>query len=117
MDSLTGGCFCGYVRYEAGGAPYNATLCHCTTCRRACGAPVVAWFSVPRTQFRLTGEPRRFRSSNRAMRSFCPECGTALTFELDGAADEIDITTASLDDPSRVPPTDHTYAGSRIRWV
>jgi hypothetical protein len=86
-------------------------------CRRASGAPFVAWFSVPRSQLRLSGEPRRFRSSDKATRGFCPDCGTALTFELDGAADEIDITTASLDDPNRVPPADHIYASSRIAWI
>lgn len=114
---LTGGCLCGRIRYEAGGAPYNATICHCTMCRRATGAPFVAWFSVPRSQFRLVGQPRRFRSSSKATRSFCPECGSALTFELDEAVDEIDVTTASLDDPDRMPPADHTYAGDRLEWV
>ena len=114
---LTGGCFCGRVRYEAGGAPYNATSCHCSMCRRTSGAPFMAWFSVPRSQFRLRGEPARFRSSAKASRTFCPECGTQLTFELDGAGDEIDVTTASLDEPDRVPPSDHTYTASRLDWV
>ena len=114
---LTGGCFCGRLRYETAGAPYNATVCHCTMCRRTTGAPVVAWFSVPRSQFRLTGELTRFRSSGKATRSFCPECGTALTFELDAAPDEIDVTTASLDEPNQVPPADHTYVRSRLDWI
>jgi hypothetical protein len=104
------------VRYETGGVPYNASVCHCAICRRTSGAPFVAWFSVPRSQFRVTGEPRSFRSSDKATRSFCSQCGTALTFELD-RADEIDITTASLDDPSRVPPADHIYVQSRLEWV
>lgn len=114
---LTGGCFCGRVRYEAQGEPFNQTICHCTMCRRSAGAPLVAWFSVPRSDFRLVGEPVRFRSSERATRSFCPRCGTQLTFELDAAQDEIDITTASLDEPERVAPADHTYASSRLPWV
>jgi hypothetical protein len=113
---LTGGCFCGRVRYETDGAPYNRTLCHCAMCRRTAGAPFVAWFSVPRSQFRIEGEPRRFRSSDQATRSFCAQCGSQLTFELDGA-DEIDVTTASLDDPGLVPPADHTYTESRLAWV
>jgi hypothetical protein len=114
---LTGGCFCGRVRYEAEGAPFNQTNCHCSICRRTTGAPFVAWFSVPRSQLRVTGEPARFRSSGKGTRCFCPECGTQVTFELEGAGDEIDVTTCSLDEPNRVPPADHTRTSSRLEWV
>ena len=31
--------------------------------------------------------------------------------------DTIDVTTCSLDDPERVPPTDHTYASNKLSWV
>lgn len=114
---LTGGCFCGRLRYEAEGAPYNRTNCHCSICRRTTGAPFVAWFSVARSRFRLTGEPARFRSSAKATRSFCPQCGTQIAFELDGPGDEIDVSTASLDHPDRVAPADHTWTSSRLPWV
>jgi hypothetical protein len=114
---LTGGCFCGRVRYEADGAPFHETNCHCSICRRTTGAPFVAWFSVRRSAFRLaSGEPTRFRSSGSATRSFCPECGTQITFEFDGA-DEIGVTTSSLDDPERVPPRDHTRTSSKLQWL
>jgi hypothetical protein len=114
---LTGGCFCGRVRYETDAAPYNETNCHCSICRRTTGAPFVAWFSVARSQFRLRGELSRFRSSGKATRGFCRDCGTQITFELDGAGDEIDVTTASLDEPNAVPPRDHTRTSSRLEWV
>src|SRR5262245_17049392 len=116
MTMLTGGCFCGRVRYEAEGVPVNQTNCHCSICRRTTGAPFVAWFSVPRSQLKLTGAPTRFRSSGKATRGFCPDCGAQITFELDGAA-EIDITTCSLDDPNRVSPVDHTWTSARLGWV
>lgn len=115
---LKGGCFCGWTRYEAAGTPFHETSCHCSMCRRSVGAPFVAWFSVPRSGFRLvSGEPTRFRSSAKATRSFCPRCGTSLTFEHDDFADEIDVTTCSLDDPGALPPKDHTYTSSRLSWV
>lgn len=114
---LRGGCQCGAVRYEAAGRPYNRTLCHCTICRRTSGAPVVAWFSVETGRFRITqGQPRQFRSSARAVRAFCGDCGTPLTFKRDDL-DEIDIATCSLDDPEAVPPEDHTYLRSRLGWL
>jgi hypothetical protein len=115
-DMLTGGCFCGRLRYEADAAPFNQTSCHCSICRRTTGAPFVAWFSVPRERFRLSGERTRFRSSGKATRSFCPECGTQITFEFD-AAGEIDVNTSSLDEPERVPPVDHIYTSTRLEWV
>jgi hypothetical protein len=115
--ALTGGCFCGRIRYAARGTPFHETLCHCTDCRRAAGAPAVAWFSVRRQEFQFTaGDPRAFRSSDRAIRRFCPDCGTQLTFEADALPDEIDITTASLDDPDAVPPRDHCHVEGRVAW-
>lgn len=115
---LTGGCFCGHIRYEADGEPFHPSICHCTMCRRTAGAPMVAWFTVPQSAFRITaGEPTRFASSGKAVRSFCPRCGTPLTFESSDYPDEVDITTASLDDPEAMPPRDHTHFATRLSWV
>lgn len=115
---LKGGCFCGHVRYEAGGQPFHSTVCHCSMCRRVAGAPMVAWFTVPRAEYRVVaGIPTRFASSERAERTFCPRCGTPLTFEGKLNPDEVDITTLSLDEPEGTPPEDHTWTSGRLRWV
>jgi hypothetical protein len=115
---LEGGCFCGWIRYEAAGTPFHETSCHCSICRRTTGAPFVAWFSVPRSQFRIVhGAPARFRSTALGMRSFCPQCGAQLTFEHEDFPEEIDVTTCSLDDPESLPPKDHTWTSRRLGWV
>jgi hypothetical protein len=115
---MDGRCFCGQVRYRAGGHPHDETSCHCSICRRTSGAPFVAWFTVRKADFAfLSGEPTRFQSSAHGTRTFCPRCGTPLTFESTRAPDEIDVTTCSLDEPDRVPPRDHTQTATRLPWV
>ena len=115
---LTGGCFCGAIRYEASGEPFNATACHCSDCRRITAAPFVAWFSVPASRFRfILGEPRHFASSAVAVRSFCPGCGTPLTFKHEDWPGEVDITTCSLGHPELVPPRDHVRTTGQLPWV
>lgn len=114
---LTGGCCCGAIRYELSGQPGNLTLCHCPTCRRASGAPNVAWLTVPPTALRwLQGAPRQFRSSAPVLRGFCGECGTALTYQRDDNPDELDVTICSLDDPT-LAPLDQTFCQYRLPWV
>jgi hypothetical protein len=115
---LKGGCFCGDIRYEAAGAPFHETNCHCSICRRTSGAPFVAWFSMSREAFRFVrGAPARFRSSAHGTRSFCAHCGTPLTFESAEHPEEIDVTTCSLDEPNAVPSKDHTRTSSKLGWV
>jgi len=115
---LQGGCYCGTVRYEVFGDTFNSTLCHCTDCRKASGAPAIAWFSVKVNGLGWTsGTPRQYRSSPRATRSFCADCGTTLTWQADEYLDEVDIATGSLDDPNALPPADHTYTRSRLAWM
>ncbi|HEV3008701.1 MAG TPA: GFA family protein [Burkholderiales bacterium] len=115
---LKGGCYCGAVRYEAAGTPFNETNCHCSICRRTTSAPFVAWFSVRRGDFRfVAGTPTQFNSTDKGRRAFCGRCGTQLTFESTDVPGEIDIAAVSLDDPNAVPPKDHTRTSSKLSWV
>ena len=115
---IEGHCFCGFVRYQAAGAVSNQTNCHCSTCRRISAAPTVAWLTVAKATFRIvSGEPVSFRSSTRATRSFCPRCGTPLTYAADDAPDELDVTIGSLDEPELMPPADHTWVSAKLPWL
>jgi hypothetical protein len=115
---LEGGCHCGRVRYQANGRPYNRSICHCSICRRTTGAPMVAWFSVKQTDFAIVrGGLTLYRSSTIGTRGFCPTCGTQITFQDERLPGEIDITTASLDDPAAVPPEYHIFTSSKLDWV
>lgn len=116
--SLQGGCACGQVRYDAGAALADPGFCHCTICRRVSGAPVLAYGSAARSAFRwLRGDPRRRRSSAEAVRSFCGDCGTHLTMEMDHSDDVIDVTLASLDTPDRVAPAFHIWTERQLPWL
>jgi hypothetical protein len=118
MPGVAGGCFCGAVRYEAAGECSNSMVCHCRSCRRLAGSPVVAWVTFPLSGFRFTGgSPVEFRSSPPVVRSFCGACGTPLTYRHSGYAEAIDISTCSLDEPERFPPTHHSWLSHDVRWV
>jgi hypothetical protein len=79
---------------------------------------MVAWFSVPTAHLRITsGAPVSFRSSDHGTRSFCPRCGTALTFQSSHTPGEVDISVCSLDAPEQVQPRDHTRTSAKLSWV
>ena len=116
--TVEGGCLCGAVRYRASGPPSGITICHCATCRRASGAPLVAWSEFPAGGLNFTrGVAVRYASSPGVERTFCGRCGTQLTYLRQDAPDSIDLTLASLDDPEVVPPEDHTWTTSRLCWI
>jgi hypothetical protein len=118
MKEIEGGCFCGAVRYCAGEPPHISTNCHCADCRKACGAQAVAWVTFPLPSFAFVqGEPARFHSSPPVMRTFCGRCGTQLTYQHDDRAREIDVTTASLDDPEAFPPEKEVFKEQKLSWV
>jgi hypothetical protein len=115
--SLTGRCLCGAVRYRCPAPIAPATLCHCESCRRAAGAHVVAWLTVPLAALEyLAGEPLTYQSSAAVRRGFCGRCGTPLTYWTRSRSDEIDITIATLDAPDEVVPVDHVWMSDALAW-
>jgi hypothetical protein len=116
--TYAGGCLCGAVRYEITGPVSNPCYCHCTTCRRATGAPLVPWGTFAREAVRIVrGRLSEFRSSAQVSRGFCAHCGTSLTYRHEARAGEIDVTLATLDDPTLVPPRMHVWVKDRLPWV
>ena len=115
--ALEGGCLCGEIRYSAKGDIIDAGYCHCRVCQRAHSAPVVAWLTLPVDSFKYTsGKPSAFRSSAQSQREFCGKCGTHLVFRRGEHAVTVDVSIASLDDPSMVEPEYHIWIESRIPW-
>ena len=118
-DRHAGGCLCGGIRYEVT-APVDADVahCHCSMCRRASGAPVVTWFTVPPEAFRVTrGTLKTWHSSPKGVRGFCPDCGCQISFRHDDFPGQLDVTVASLDDPASAPPSRHIWTSSRLPWT
>jgi hypothetical protein len=114
---LNGGCLCGAVRYRCEPPARPAAYCHCTSCRRAAGAHVVAWFTVPTSSLTFTqGQLAIHRSSAPVQRGFCSRCGTQLTYRNDQWPDDVDVTVGSLDEPGRVTPTCHIWMEDAAPW-
>ena len=119
MDTrIEGGCYCGLVRYVATSRPMASMVCHCRSCRRVASAPMVPWLTFKRDGFRFeSGVPASFQSSEGVRRTFCPACGTPLTYETEKWPSETDVTTCSLDAPEAFPPTHHSWTSHDVAWM
>lgn len=118
-DQTTGRCLCGAVRFKFDPDAVKWTCnCYCESCRRATGAPVSTFISVRDTGWRWLGEmPAVYESSPGVRRSFCPVCGTSLTYAAEKVRGETHFLAANLIDPSAVH-VDFEYAkGERLHWA
>ena len=112
-----GGCLCGAIRYRVTGAPTALLVCHCRTCRRAAGAPSLAWAVFRASDFAFTsGTPATFASSPGVERGFCARCGTTLNYVSADRPDIADLTTATLDDPDAFAPDREIWLDEKISW-
>ena len=96
---ITGGCYCGKVRYEAQGDPMMKAQCHCRECQYISGGSANVIMAMPLDSFRYTqGEAKQFQRTdidNAVVREFCPDCGTPLASIVGGMAI---IKVGSMDD-------------------
>ncbi len=117
-EEMTGGCACGRVRFAVTGAPDEAYLCHCRMCQRSTGSVSIAFKNLKAANVVWGTEPDWYDSSAIAVRPYCRECGTSLGFRFKQDSDNMDLTVASFDDPSRFKPASHFGAESIHRaWL
>ena len=116
-STIFGGCLCGAIRYQINQVKIDVSLCHCLSCRKATGSAGVSWLIVARQNLIfIKGRPRSFQSSQKVLRTFCPNCGTSLTYQHEDIPATIDVTTATLDNPEDYPPTEEVWLSDKLEW-
>ncbi|MBL8689390.1 MAG: GFA family protein [Rhodospirillaceae bacterium] len=100
MSDVMGQCLCGAVRFRLSGELRNVVICHCGQCRKWHGH-VGAYTRVPISALRIEDERSLswFRSSEKARRGFCRDCGSSLFWERIGS-DQMSVAAGTLDEPT-----------------
>ncbi len=101
---VTGGCYCGQVRYEAQGDALMKAQCHCRECQYITGGSPNVFMALPASGFKITaGEPKAFSRTDidgAVTREFCPNCGTHILTRAPALPDAVILKVGSMDDPS-----------------
>ena len=102
--TITGGCYCGSIRYEVTAEPQAQIQCHCRECQYITGGHPNAFAVFPDEAFSWTKEaPASFSRpdlDNPVTRYFCQTCGTGLGTKSPARPDSTIIKAGTLDDPS-----------------
>ena len=101
--AVTGGCYCGEVRYEADGPQEAAFQCHCRECQYLTGgnANIVVVFAE--SDFRYTkglaSSFARLDLENPVTRHFCGACGTSIGSRSPSRPNSMIVKVGTLDNP------------------
>jgi len=107
--AISGGCYCGKVRYRTTPVSNEVTECHCSQCRKQSGHRYAA-VDARGGDVQIEGAENItwFRASNQAERGFCARCGSHL-FWRSLSNDDMGILAASIDEPSGVHLARHIF--------
>ena len=102
--AITGGCYCGEIRYEAEGDPIMKGECHCRECQYITGGPANDFMAMPAAGFRFTkGTPKAFSRpdlDHPVTREFCATCGTHVLTRSPALPQAVILKVGTLDDTS-----------------
>ena len=109
----SGGCQCGAVTYRVSGNMRDVVACHCGQCLRVHGhAPGYSAAQKAELTVEGAGEVAWYRSSERADRGFCRQCGSSLFWRPVGR-DTISITAGSLNPPTGMKTVRHIMVADK----
>lgn len=103
-DVITGGCYCGALKYEAKGEPMMKGQCHCRECQYFAGGSPNVLMGMAADGFSYTkGKAKTFQRSDLdspVTREFCADCGTHIVTRVPSMAAMVFLKVGTLDDPS-----------------
>ena len=120
---ITGGCYCGKVRFEADIDPDDVVVCHCTDCQRLSGSPFRTTALVRGPDVEITeGVTRSYwkmaESGRKREQFFCETCGAPLFTGGEGEdADDWGIRWGMIDQRADLPAKRQIWCRSAVPWL
>lgn len=122
METQTGRCQCGEIRYKSAGVPLALYICHCLECQKQSASAFGISLDVSRAGFYVTqGTPKywsRTTDNGQKLRcAFCPTCGSRLWHESDPTSKTLSIKGGSLDKPIDVSKATHVWVTRKFPGI
>jgi hypothetical protein len=113
LETRSGACLCGAVRFTAGLTKREFGACHCEMCRRWTGSALLG-ITVPTGNVVWQGEDHiaTRQTSGWAMRAWCRDCGTHLYFRVTADSEwsgNTELPIGLFDDANGLRMTNEIY--------
>jgi hypothetical protein len=121
MEERIATCRCGQLQAVCLGEPVRVSVCHCLDCQRRTGSAFAAQARWPDAQVTLTGVAkscvRVADSGHRAIYSFCSECGSTVTYQVEGWPGLTAVPIGAFADPTFPPQRFSVYEHRKHPWT
>ena len=123
MKSITGGCHCGAIAFEANINTNNVLICHCIDCQKLSGTAFrTVVVSEPNGVNFTKGKVKEYikiaESGNERAQGFCENCGSALyATSVDTNNRVYGLRVGSIDQRNELVPTKHIWHRSSLPWL
>lgn len=122
--TLTGGCRCGLIRYEAKTSGLKSAVCACADCQRSSGSFLSVAVGIKEANFKLTAGDEHLKrytdtgeSGQPVHRFFCAECGSPLWAKALSYAGVLSLRAVSLDEPFKARASFVIFKENLPAWV
>ncbi|MEP5569748.1 MAG: GFA family protein [Halioglobus sp.] len=107
------------MRFNYAGPSLWCSHCHCSMCQRAHGSALVTWVGVPEKSFSVESVEHLgwHKSSDKAERGFCRQCGSSLFFRSEQWPGEMHIVRTNIDGDIDREPTGHVFWDTHVEWL
>ena len=121
MDSFSGRCLCGDVRYTVNTNPIVTRACWCKLCQTLATGNATINLAFPTSAVTVTGELQDYASvadsGNRMHRRFCPNCGVHLFSEAEERPNIIIVRAGTLDDIEQIEIQGIIWTSEAPHWA
>lgn len=119
MQTYSGSCLCGGVKFRINAALQPIQICHCSQCRKAQGTPFVTNAPVAEVDFDLLSGAellKSFESSPGKQRVFCSHCGSPIYSKHVRVPGMLRIRAGLIDEPAPLQLNAHIFTTSQCSW-